>query len=107
MERAELNLSVVPAGDDTVVRVSGELDMSTTDRLRDVVNGQLREHPGRIVLDLTELTFCDSLGLGTLVVLTRAARKQQTSLVLRNPGPFLSRMLDITGVRDGLTIAEA
>jgi anti-anti-sigma factor len=107
VDRAELNLSVAPAGVDTVVRLSGELDMSTTDRLRDVVNGQLGEHPGRIVLDLTELTFCDSLGLGTLVVLTRAARKQQTSLVLRNPGPFLSRMLDITGVRDGLTIAEA
>ncbi len=107
MDRAELKLSVVPAGDDTVVHVSGELDMSTTDRLRDVVEAQLRENPSRIVLDLTELTFCDSLGLGTLVVLSRAARKQQTSLVLRNPGPFLNRMLDVTGVRAGLTITDA
>jgi anti-sigma B factor antagonist len=107
VDRAELALSVVPAPDGAVVHAGGELDMSTTDQLSDVINGLLREGHRRIVLDLTNLTFCDSLGLGTLIVLTRAARKQQTSLVLRNPGPFLTRMLDVTGVREGLTIAEA
>jgi anti-sigma B factor antagonist len=107
VDRAELALSVVPAADGAVVHAGGELDMSTTDQLSDVINGLLREGHRRIVLDLTNLTFCDSLGLGTLIVLTRAARKQQTSLVLRNPGPFLTRMLDVTGVREGLTIAEA
>jgi len=58
------------------------------------------------VLDLADLTFCDSLGLGTLVVLSRAARVQQTYLLLRNPSPFFARMLDVTGVRTGLNIAE-
>lgn len=86
--------------------VSGELDMSTAEQLSSTVNDQLRENPARIVLDLAQLTFCDSLGLGTLVVLSRAARNQQTYLLLRNPSPFFTRMLDVTGVREGLNISD-
>lgn len=80
--------------------------MSTAEQLSDAVTGQLRQGPTRIVIDLTQLTFCDSLGLGTLVVLSRTARNQQTYLLLRNPSPFFSRMLDVTGVREGLNIAD-
>ena len=106
VDRAQLKLSVAPADDETVVTVSGELDMSTAEQLSDAVTDQLRQGPARIVIDLTQLTFCDSLGLGTLVVLSRTARNQQTYLLLRNPSPFFSRMLDVTGVREGLNIAD-
>jgi anti-sigma B factor antagonist len=105
MDPAELRMSVARDGTETVIRVAGELDMSTTSQLADTVNRELREFPGRIVLDLAGLTFCDSLGLGTLIVLSRAAQTQQTFLALRDPSPFFARMLDITGMRDGLNIA--
>lgn len=106
MDRADLRVSVAHGDDETVVTVSGELDMSTAERLAETVNRELREGGTRIVLDLADLTFCDSLGLGTLVVLSRAARVQQTYLLLRNPSPFFRRMLDVTGVRTGLNIAD-
>ena len=105
MDRADLRVSVTRGGDETVVAVIGELDMSTAERLSEAVNAELREGQNRIVLDLAELTFCDSLGLGTLVVLSRTAAVQQTYLLLRNPSPFFTRMLDVTGVRSGLNIA--
>jgi len=107
MHRADLRVTPKREDGDTVMVVAGELDMSTADQLTDAVNEQLRERPRRLVLDLGDLAFCDSLGLGTLVVLSRTARGQETFLVLRNPSPFLSRMLDVTGVRDGLNIAES
>ena len=79
--------TVVTARDDTVViRLVGELDMSTVGTLRDAVHVHLPGPAGRLVLDLAELTFCDSLGLGTLLVLSRTARAQRTLLVLSRPG---------------------
>jgi anti-sigma B factor antagonist len=107
MNRADLRVTSKREDGDTVMVVAGELDMSTADQLTDAVNEQLRDRPSRLVLDLADLSFCDSLGLGTLIVLSRAARGQETYLVLRNPSPFLSRMLDVTGVRDGLNIAPS
>ena len=86
--------------------VAGELDVSTAEQPSATVNGQLRDGPGRLVLDLADVTFCDSLGLGTLVVLSRTARVQQTYLVVRNPSPFFIRMLDVTGGPTGLNIVE-
>jgi anti-anti-sigma factor len=106
MDRADLRISVSRGDAETVVSVNGDLDVSTAARLADTVNEELREPPSRIVLDLAGLTFCDSLGLGTLVVLSRTARVQQTYLSLRNPSPFFTRMLEVTGVREGLNIAH-
>jgi len=106
MDRADLTMSVSHREDETVVSLAGELDISTADQLAKIVNEELRLGPGRMVLDLAGLTFCDSLGLGTLVVLSRAARIQQTFLQVRNPSEFFSRMLDVTGVRQSLNIAE-
>ena len=43
------------------------------------------------------VTFCDSQGLGTLVVLSRKAQHARAVLALTNVGDFLMRVLDITG----------
>jgi len=87
------------------VRLAGEIDMSTVQRLSKVVGDMLAsEPPPRVVLDLSEVTFCDSQGLGTLVVLSRKASLVQSHLVLTNVGDFLLRVLDITGLRGALMI---
>lgn len=79
--------------------------MSTVQRLSKVVGDMLaNEPPPRVVLDLSEVTFCDSQGLGTLVVLSRKASTAQSVLVLTNVGDFLLRVLDITGLRSALMI---
>ena len=65
MDRADLRMSVSHREDETVVSLAGDLDISTADLLAKTVNEELRHTPGRIVLDLAGLTFCDSLGLGT------------------------------------------
>ena len=78
--------------------------MLTAAQLTTVVNEVLTDPPPRIVLDLAGVTFCDSQGLGTLVVLSRKASHAQSLLVLTNVGDFLLRVLDITGLRSALMI---
>ncbi len=105
MDRADLAVSVTRGDTETIVSVSGELDLSTIDRLSESVNEELDGGQGHIVLDLAGLTFCDSMGLGTLVTLSKTARTKQRYLLVRNPSSFMTRMLEITGVRDELNIA--
>jgi len=89
------------------VTLVGEIDMSTVQRLAKVVDEILiTDAPPRMVLDLSGVTFCDSQGLGTLVVLSRKATMAQSYLVLTNVGDFLLRVLDITGLRGALAIQE-
>ncbi|HEX2772533.1 MAG TPA: STAS domain-containing protein [Micromonosporaceae bacterium] len=104
MERAELSISVERKPDEAVISLAGEIDMLTAGKLSATVNDILADPPSRIVLDLERVTFCDSQGLGTLVVLSRKASHAQSLLVLTNVGDFLQRVLDITGLRSALMI---
>jgi anti-anti-sigma factor len=105
VERTELSIDVQRTPAEVVVSLAGEIDLSTVGRLSNMVSEVLAsEPPPRVVLDMTGVTFCDSQGLGTLVVLSRKASMSQSCLVLTNVADFLLRVLDITGLRPALMI---
>lgn len=106
MERPELSISVQHAPGEVVLMLAGEIDMLTVTRLSNLVNELLADPPPRIVLDMSGVTFCDSQGLGTLVVLSRKANHAQSIMVLTQVGDFLQRVLDITGLRSALMISN-
>lgn len=106
MVRPELDISVRQDAGDTIVALRGEIDIGTVSRLTDAVEHALVESPDRLILDMEKVTFCDSQGLGTLVVLNRAAARARTSLVLANLGDFLSRLLTVTGLRQAFVIRD-
>ncbi|OLB66266.1 MAG: anti-anti-sigma factor [Actinobacteria bacterium 13_2_20CM_2_72_6] len=104
MERPELSIAVQHSPSEVVVGLTGEIDLSTAPRLSNTIAELLAEAPARVVLDMSGVTFCDSQGLGTLVVLSRKASLAHSCLVLTNVGDFLLRVLDITGLRPALMI---
>jgi anti-anti-sigma factor len=104
VKRPELTIAVQQHASEAVVSLSGELDLSTAPRLSDAIAELLADPPPRIVLDMAGVTFCDSQGLGTLVVLSRKAGLAHSCLVLTNVATFLLRVLDITGLRPALMI---
>ena len=106
VERPELSITVQSAPDEVIIKLAGEIDVLTVTELATVVNELLPEPPARIVLDMAGVTFCDSQGLGTLVVLSRKAQHAQSVLSLANVGDFLMRVLDITGLRSALMISS-
>ncbi len=104
MERPELSITVRRTPEEVVLSLAGEIDMLTGNRLVNAITEVLTDPTPRITLDLGGVTFCDSTGLGTLVVLSRKARDAQSVLVLTNVGDFLMRVLDITGLRSALMV---
>jgi len=103
-------LSVVPrrTENESVLELTGEIDLSTTDQLRSAVEEALAATPAQpIVLDFSGVTFCDSQGLSTLLALSRRATAAGTTLALVNVGDFLVRLLDITGLRSALSVRDA
>ena len=93
----ELAYAVAADGNATV-RVRGELDIATADQayayLRDVVDSQ----DGPVLMNLSELTFCDAAGLGVLARVAGHARRSGRSLKLTAARPGLVRIMHITGM---------
>jgi anti-anti-sigma factor len=88
----------VAADGNATVRVRGELDIATADQaytyLRDVVDSQ----DGPVLMNLSELTFCDAAGLGVLARVAGYARRSGRSLQLMAARPGLLRIMHITGM---------
>ncbi|GAA0457827.1 hypothetical protein Aca07nite_70460 [Actinoplanes capillaceus] len=82
-----------------VVDLRGSLDAATVDGLRGVLLETLqRDRPRLMIVDLTFVTFMDSMGIGMLVTGYEAARDLGARFVLRNPNEFVHRQLRITGL---------
>ncbi|MGX1369277.1 anti-anti-sigma factor [Streptomyces canus] len=92
-------------GDWTVLRVSGELDLVTSPVLRARVHDAVAEGRHSLVLDLSEVYFCDSSGVGVLIASRRLIRSCRGELRLILPaqgaadGSHVNRVLGALGVR--------
>lgn len=87
-------------GETAVVTVAGELDIAAAGRLRDVLLRLLREgETPPLVVDGSGVTFVDSSGLAVLLMAARRWEAAGSRVVLRNPSPTLTRIVDLTGVR--------
>jgi anti-sigma B factor antagonist len=83
----------------TVLRIVGELDVSGAPRLRAELDQALASaDPLKLVIDLTEVPFCDSVGLGVLVSALNHARRTRGRLILVVGPGMISHLLVITNL---------
>ncbi|WEO96799.1 STAS domain-containing protein [Streptomyces sp. FXJ1.172] len=88
-----------------VLRVSGELDLMTSPVLRQRVHDVVAEGHHSLVVDLSDVFFCDSSGVGVLIAARRLIRSCQGRLRLILPdrgavdGSHVNRVLGALGVR--------
>lgn len=92
-----LALEIERKGTTAIVRLRGKLVSGTGDVLYSNVSKLIPESK-RIVLDLTELSVMDSMGLGTLVRLYVSARAAGSAVELVNIGRRIRELLELTHV---------
>ncbi|WP_214320926.1 STAS domain-containing protein [Nonomuraea sediminis] len=80
-----------------VVEVVGDLDVAGAPRLRAEIEQALAEPPN-LVLDLAEVPFCDSVGLGVLVAVLNRVRQARGRLILVVTPGMITHLLTITNL---------
>jgi anti-sigma B factor antagonist len=99
-----LALCVRAAAGITVAELAGELDIAYAPALREQLLGLLRRGSGRLVIDLSKVSFCDASGLTVLVGTARRARSLGGFLRLAAASPQVNRVLHITGLHRHLGV---
>jgi len=103
---------IVPSGFETQVRhegssldvaLAGELDMASTFKLEAELERLWAEHEvHRLVLDLGDLTFVDSAGLGALIAIREQTRDRGIEMTVTNPSHPVRRVIELSGTGDVL-----
>ncbi|ETK30489.1 STAS domain-containing protein [Microbispora sp. ATCC PTA-5024] len=88
-----------------VARASGDLDYHHAPLFhKQVKEAWEAAEPAALILDLAGITFCDSMGVGVLVLLLNQSHEQEGPLVLTGVPPHLDRILTITGLRTAFLV---
>jgi anti-sigma B factor antagonist len=102
-KRPYLLAEIAADGDRLVIRLIGELDVSTARHASDVTLAALQaSEAGRLDVDLSALTFCDSTGIRTLMALQRSAAARGGAVRLVHPQDRVRRIFEAVGLDDVL-----
>lgn len=93
-----LRLEVHRTGDRLVVRLDGELDLSSTPALVDVAPQLFVTDAPVVLLDLARVTFCDAAGIRMLITLHDHTSADGRKVVVGRLSRQLRRILDVTGL---------
>ncbi|NMF25053.1 STAS domain-containing protein [Olsenella umbonata] len=86
------------------VQVAGEVDVSNASKLRDAIDELLAKGVPSVDVDLSQVSYIDSTGIGVLVGAVHRAHDAGLSLVVSNPQRNVARVLDMLGVSGELGI---
>ncbi len=89
--------SVEERGDEVVVRPTGELDLQTAPEVRDLIQAVRREGVERVELDLTDVSFIDSVGLSMIVSAHQRLAADGVPMTVVIPS-VLQRLFEISGL---------
>lgn len=93
---AVCRVTVEPLEEACVIRVAGELDASTAERLRAPLDAARAEGLTTLV-DLAGVTFIDSSGLRVLLGAARASDQHEWPWFIVRPSAAVLRLLELSG----------
>jgi anti-sigma B factor antagonist len=87
----------VVEGDRVSVKVTGDIDLATADKVGEALTEALAKGTA-VWVDLSAVTFLDSTGIRALVQAHRKASGQGTNLYVHGAQQWVAKVLEVTGV---------
>jgi anti-sigma B factor antagonist len=106
MTRTSLSFARASSATGVTVSLRGEIDLSNVDALEAELTAALAETTERLVVDLSEVRFCDSLGFSTLIKGWQAATSTGREFILARPMPAVRRILEMMGIGTVIPIVD-
>jgi len=85
-------------GSGKVILLRGEIDIYSAPDFKENLFQAMGDCKEDIVLDCSELSYIDSMGLGIMVAALKRARQNDRNIRIRNPKPNVKKLFRITGL---------
>lgn len=90
-----------------LVSAEGTLDLTAAPMLRGELQTLVKNGAVQLVVDLSDVEFIDSTGLGALISGLKAARKNGGDLRIRNPRERVMTLLKLTNLDQVFRLADS
>ena len=81
------------------IGMTGELDESAAGYTRDFLEALFDKEPiNKVVMDLSDLSFMDSTGIGVLIGRFKILKSRGISIMIANPSKVVDKILTLSGI---------
>lgn len=102
-----MQIATTPGSDRYVITVSGEVDLATSPDLDTAIIESVDSGASSIVIDLTDVSFMDSSGLGVIVRGLKRCREADKDLDLVITSDRVLKVFGITGLDQVIPIHDS
>ncbi|RUS47795.1 STAS domain-containing protein [Cohnella sp. AR92] len=90
----------------TVIYLSGELDLEVASHMRAMMEPLVELTDRKLVLNLRELTYIDSTGIGILIGILKSRHARKAPFAVEGASDHIRKLFDMTGISPFLEAAN-
>lgn len=90
-----------------IINLSGEIDIYNSKDVKDLVEKKLQEGVGKYIIDLDNVSYIDSSGIGSLIASRTSIVNRKGVLYLVNIKGSVKRVFDLTKLNKYFTISSS
>ena len=102
-----MQIATTPGSDRYVITVSGEVDLATSPELDNAIIVAIESGTSSLAIDLTDVSFMDSSGLGVIVRGLKRCREADKDLDLVITNERVLKVFGITGLDQVIPIHDS
>jgi len=88
-----------------MLKLNEEIDMNSCKTLRNIIDGYIIKYsPKECILDLKEVNFMDSSGLGLIMGRYNLIKMLNSKMIILNPGQPIKKILSMTELAEDIKI---
>ena len=93
-----LSYNVSKLNDQILLKLTGELDSFNRNNLSKEIDQIIQESNTPLTIDLSQLNFIDSIGLGLIATSAKKLHQQQRDLTLLKAQPHVKKLIEGSGL---------
>jgi len=102
-----MELKIRKNGENYIIDVNGEMDLYNSYKLKELVMKMLEKKVERFIINLENVDYIDSSGIGALIYICSTIRKMNLKLVITNIHGSVKKVIELTKLMGYFPIANS
>lgn len=99
-----LTVDVIEEEASTIVKLTGEIDVYTSDSLKEILLPLTKKSGEKIKIDMEGITYLDSTGLGVFISAYKSTEQNNSELELIHVKNRVLRLFKVTGLHEIMNV---
>ncbi len=102
-----MELKIRKSGENYIIDVNGEMDLYNSYRLKELVMKMLEKKVERFIINLENVDYIDSSGIGALIYICSTIKKLNLKLVITNIHGSVKKVIELTKLMGYFPITQS